>query len=332
LFSSCSSESPVLEDTPVVTNNKYKATFKIGSPSLEISESPMRSSTLYESHNIQHLEYWIYKSSSFDQLYNDGEPLEHALIAANQKEQTISVELPIGDYMVVFYAADTMVDTTNFKQRGAGSVRATNHYSQSFGKRFQFQITETNKGVSETVKLERLVGKVELVIEDLDKLPSDVQAIIPVLSGFRFVTVDPLMGVVPSFIDIARGGRNYFTESGNYSYFPIIERELFSAVTEKDPIFFYSIPSEYSRFPGISVVAADLYIQGVKDRKYHSLDARLPLLTQDPNVVFMRKVGQYKVKVNETTRYTGKIGNLDGSGMPISEKEMWDELSYEIEK
>ncbi|MEN9918815.1 MAG: hypothetical protein RL662_1251 [Bacteroidota bacterium] len=330
LFSSCSSEAPLVDDAPVTSNKLYKAVFKLGELNLQVEESNMRSSTLSEA-KIQHLEYWIHKTADINNASYYPDPLEHALISVDSMSQNITIELPVGDYTIAFLAADMKLDTTNFRKRNVDAVAPVDYKTQLFGKNLPFKITDANKGVSAVVQLERLVGKVELVIEDLNQLPNDVQAIIPVLSGLSPIMGNSLMGLVPSYSNIIYR-RFYWGEGGSKSYFPVIPRSQFATITKDNPIVFYSIPSEYPRNGSVGAFGEYLYIQGAKDDKYHYLRGDLPLMGQDPSVLFMRKVGKYNVKTNQTTRYTGKIQGASGNGISITEQQAWDEQIVQIPK
>ncbi|MEN9919117.1 MAG: hypothetical protein RL662_1553 [Bacteroidota bacterium] len=327
LLTSCSSESPV-SDIVEPNNSLRKVTFSIKGLATQANEMSLKSSSL-QGLNIQHLEYWVYKTVDVEASYLTEKPVSHAILKKEDFDKNIVLELPDNDYTVLCYAADTVVKVANVANR-TPYVEAVGIKSQMFYAKQKFSISEQNPNINATIVLRRIVGKIEIVIEDLDKLPADVKSITPVIAGRSGISGAPGMAVGPYQTNLING--DVFVGGGKV--LPTIPRSQFSSINKDNPISFYMLPSVYnSEFRPGSVSMGNLYIQGARDENFYILDMEKSLLEQEPNVLFMRRVGKFNVEANQVTRYTGKIGSLGDNGMSIIEdNSAWDELSYEVEK
>lgn len=326
LLASCSSESPV-SDVVNPNTGLRKATFTLTGIASETTEMSLKSASLEEL-NIQHLEYWVYKTEDIQSLYVSEKPVLHKVLKKEDFGKSIIIELLDNDYTIIFYATDEAVELKEGGER-TPYVRAVDVRHQMFSAKKQFVVNEQKPEVNESIHLERIIGKIELVIEDLENLPAEVKSITPVMTGYTRIMVTPVMPVSPCEINLIH--RHVFLEEKNIM--PTIPRSQFASINKDNPIEFYILPPMYNPETVSGLSAVDyMYIQGTKDENFYTLDMSRPLLEQNSQVVFMRKVGKFEVKANQIMRYTGKIGSFDGGDFEIIIDETWDEISVGIDE
>lgn len=302
-----------------------KAVFSLKNITFEPGNLVFKNTSLQDL-NIKYLEYWIYNSSDLAEEIVTAEPVLSQQIKNNDFGKNIIVELPAGDYSIFFYAADTVVE-----KQDPQKVAPTGVAHQMFSAEKSFTLNKENSVVSESISFERLVGKIELVIQDLDQLPSEVQSITPFMSGFSHLVPRSIMPVKPTYVNILK----HFVVFGFDNEFSTIPRSQFSSINEQNPITIYTLPSEWDLPPYtiISYLPGYLYIQGSKDEKFHTINTDKPWVDQEPLVSFVYKVAKYRVLADKVIRYTGKIGNLnDENAFEVILQDNWDEIDYEIDK
>jgi|GEM_PF-3992797 len=333
LFTACSSDSPAGD---IIESNTTlrKATFSIKGLTAEMSEMSLKASSL-EDMNIQHLEYWVYKTADLHIPSLIGDPVVHKVLSKDDFNKNIVLELPDDDYTIILYAADTEVSIKDLSKR-TPYVSAVDIKSQMFSTKKEFIVNEQTPEVNESLTLSRIVGRVEIVIEDLNELPSEVKSITPVVKGVTRIMVIPTMPSNPIGVDLITGGVSWsggYVYGGKENYFVTIPRSQFSSINSDNPIVIYTLPSRYSSLiqPG-SIIPNEIYLQGTTDENFYVLDMQQSLLDQNSKVVFMRSMGRYEVKANQITRYTGKIGSLGEEGFDITIDEDWDEITVGIDE
>jgi hypothetical protein len=323
---------PQVEDVITEPVQLREVRFSVAGTGLSTEQSLMKSASL-QSMNIQHLEYWVYKKVND---YSNEVPLQYAVVRVQKDDNKtdISLTLPNGDYAMFFYGSSGTLEPFDNEKRRPYSLESLDHQSQMFSSKIEFSLNDTIAEVKRAVTLERAVGRVELVIEDLDKLPAEVQSITPVLRGFLAVSWQPRALAYPTSLNLMNESvtYSYMDGKGYNKYFPTIPRSQFASINKDNPIVFYTLPTNNLNRTGGSIIWPELYIQGSKDLSVRSVNAESPMTLSDPNIVFMRKVAEFDVFKNKTTRYTGKIGGLDATSIAVDYQQEWTEIATEIGK
>lgn len=329
LFASCSSETPIIDS--IIENSQtetYKATFTLDGLTAESGAFNLRSVSLTDV-NIKYLEYWIFKTADINNItwQMNYAPVLRDTVADYNK--AITLELPKGDYTIVLFATDS--DET-ISSTSKAEVSVVGEKYQMYAAKKQFIIDDQNKTVNEKISLDRKVGKVEFIIEDLSKLPADVQSIS--ILGTSRSRISAIPGLLFSI-----GTANLAVEGTlakrNNSILTTIPRSDFSKYNKDNPISAYVYPngSVYYLDTYTPISVSDIYIQGSKDGKFYDLDMGESFTDQNSNVLFMRKVGRYSnIKANQVTRFTGKIGNLNNTDFGVEFIEEWNTLTVPSDK
>lgn len=326
LFASCSKDSPVndviVDEKPKVTS--HNVVFTINGIASQLGAFDTRSTSLPDA-GIKHLEHWLYKTEDITPDMSR-EPL-------NQSVQT-DIDAPIvvknlasGNYTIIFFATDS---DEKIKSTSQAYVDVVGGKYQMYSAKRQFVVKDENTLIREDVSLDRIIGKLEFVIEDLTSLPAEVQSITLVGTTSASTISSPVLLGKMSSVNLATGDA---LASVGSPLLTTIPRSDFAKYNKDNPISVYALPNGYNSSAGTYTTISDIYIQGCKDNNYYNLDMSAPFADENSKVVFMKKVGLYeKVKANKVTRFTGKIGNLGILDLGISFNEDWPSMRIEAEK
>lgn len=326
-FTSCSSDEYSQLDGSSPKTDKQSITFVLKGITSEITNIATRSTSVTNPDlQVQHVEYWVYKNA--EQISASDECLAHQVIIGEDIDKSIKIELTSGDYKIFFYATDQKDITV---ENTPMNINAVDYQYQMFSKTLDISVSENTTPIQEIV-LEREVGQIQLVINDLDKLPENVKSIRPFIDVAYLYSGTTFLGK-PSGLDIVDS--NHYTMYTDLEYpikttpFPILKRDDFKTINIDNPLSFYSLTST-SRTSMGNLVPGSLYIMGCTDDQEQTFDPMFSWMEQNPKIVFIRKVGTYNVKKNQITRYTGNIGSIVQGSSGIILDETWDKTVVDI--
>jgi len=344
-FISCSQIDDILTDEGNVIDEEVKAspvTFKIKGLETSYGTFDTKSTSVSLSQQLEILEYWVYKapfSSNVDDMIAN-EVLRKS-IAIDKMDDPIGLDLPEGEYKIIFHGATkkpirTMDDLT------AAGINYSHYDSQIYTFEKIFTVTK-NENINYEIELQRLVGRLEIVIDDLTSLPADIKSITPMFIGF-----DHGFGywytVYPAGYSLLDEGYSSYAHKDHYAdyniewedIYPTIPRSEFSKISKDNPIVMYVLPTKFNPI-GIyfNVKTIRLFIQGSKDELYHDVVPRFTpsLVDQHPQIAFMRQVADrsFTINSNDIVRYTGKIGQLNSNSPNLNIDFEWNEIESGID-
>lgn len=345
---SCSNEDNIL--TPQSEGELHEVAFKISNFTYETSEITTRSG-LSDS-NIKYLRYVVYNR---DPAHPD---LEKEVVQSNTLEGTdlsspIELKLKKGSYRISIFASERPIKHEKIRPH-SGSLGTFEPIEtiiieditnpNKFQGSVDFDVNDTD--ILETIELKRCVGKITLAISDLDKAPSEVKTIIPILCStektyYREGHHGPIIDSVewarlfaPSH-NILHSGATVFdgvSPDHPHLYSDIyIERSKFNSINEENPLSFYMMQNIKVNYNVIGMDPTnpptyDLYLQGSKtdkiERQYiwHPTE---PIELKNPDVVFMVRIKSgIVIKPNEQITIKGSLFK-DEQGFDIIVDKEW---------
>lgn len=312
LFASCSSDSVINE--PITNEDTlHEAVFTINSVAPQMGTVETRSTSLTDA-GIKYLEYWVFKTEEISWTMNFQPVLRASVTDYNTP---IALQLPKGDYTIIFFASDS---DEEIKSTPQATVKVVDGKYQMYSAKNQFVISDENTVIKEYISLDRINGKLEFVIEDLNTLPEEVQSISILGTSYSSIMSSPKLLAKMGSINLATG--DAIADIGA-PLLPTIPRSDFDKYNKENPISTYVIPSGTNKYASTYTFISHIYIQGSKDDKFYDLNMAGSLADQNSKVAFMRKVGYYKVEANRVTRYTGKIDNLNQANHNVSFEDEW---------
>lgn len=320
LVASCSSDDPTLDpETPAGKTHSIKFVIK----GIEVESSEIKTRSDNNELSLKYLEYWVYKANEIPNFSAPEKNILHSYIKGENLKNDISIELPEGDYKIVFYASDREDITPKENPFG---ILAVGYQYQMFSKILAFTVSQDKLTPIQEVILEREVGQVQFVIEDLSSLPANVKSIRPFLIGYYWFSGLRVLAQ-PYYLNLGNEGSVEYNIGEFDKSFPSFKKEQFS----NKSFSFYSIPSAPSATGTGHIMPGTLYLMGCTDDNLQTFDPTKPIQGQNDKIVFIRKVGEYTVTKNQITRYSGKIGPVNvGEGSVIID-DSWDEEIITVE-
>ena len=312
MFTSCSSDNDNINSDLDNATKETKQTVSLKIKTL--SSLNTRSTT--EDVQINKIIYAIYKSTDSTVAGNESLALADSLIVENNNLPNITFDLEKGKYIVVVFAssrrsADLYSASNDILGRSYVVINDTSSPNEFLGKT---AIEVGDQSIEESVQLERAVGKVEIVISDLDKLPSSIQSI-----SVRIETLSQIYQVWTTSAPWLLG----FTDEKYAIYdrkdinVPLLTRDQFSNHGVDNPICFYSLQTGNSDDSSANTTSGgDLYLYLNKTNE-KPVDAA----TVNDKVLVSKSV---KIYPNKISRFTGRITGNE-YGFSLSVKQDWDD-------
>lgn len=331
-FTACSSDDYTKLDGNNPNAKTQTVTFVLEGITSKITDIPTRT-TSPESSDLQinHLEYWIYDNANG--IPYGAEYLSHEVITGDNINKSIKIELATGKYKIFFYATD-QDDSTYKNEYGPASIYSVNYKNQMFTKTVEFSISENNTTPVQEIVLEREVGQVQFVINDLDKLPENVKSIRPFLvstywsSGTNVISYPGRLNILDGYPGVV----SYVGASKTFAPFPILKKEDFANNSIDNPLSFYSLPTSPTTSGSSTLGSGFLYLMGCSDDEIQTFDPVYDAwMGQNPKIIFIKLVGKYTVNKNQITRYTGNIALSSENIGNIIIDNTWNEKTIEIE-
>lgn len=312
LFTSCSSDDTIVNpagDDPI---KEVKQTVSLNIKTL--SSLNTRSTT--EDVQINKIIYAIYKSTDTTESGNETLQLADSIIVNDNTMPNITFDLAKGKYVVVVFASSRRSaylysSSNNILGRSYMVVNDTSSPNEFLGKA---TIEVDDQQIEQSIQLDRAVGKVEIVITDLNKLSSSVQSI-----SVRIETLSQVYQVwttaAPWLLGLTDEG--YALYNRNDIDVPILTRDQFSSHGVNNPIYFYSLQTNNSDDASANTTSGgDLYLYLNKTNEKPVGSA-----TANDKVLVSKSV---KIYPNKVSRFTG---NIIGSeyGFSISVNQDWDD-------
>lgn len=312
LFASCSSDNDNMDSGSDNGTNNVKQTV-----SLEIKTlSSLNTRSTTDNVQINKIIYALYKLT--DTTETGYETLEFAdsLIITENTIPNITFDLAEGKYKVAIFASSRrsakLYSTNNYiLGRSYVVVDDTSNPNEFLG---TTTIEVGNQPIRQSVQLDRAVGKVEIVITDLDKLPSSIQSI-----SVRIETLSQIYQVWTTTAPWLLG----FTDERYAIYdrkdinVPLLTRDQFSKHGVDNPIYFYSLQTGNSDDSSPNTTSGgDLYLYLNKTNEKPA-----GLATPNDKVLVSKSV---KIYPNKISRFTGRLMG-DEHGFSLSVNQDWDE-------
>ncbi|MEN9918816.1 MAG: hypothetical protein RL662_1252 [Bacteroidota bacterium] len=182
IFSGCSSDAPVMPSVEPEAK-LYDVTFDVSNFSTDVSD--IRSTA---NQALPHLLYRLYASTATG---GAGSVMSSGRLTNAGAIPKINLKLTSGYYVIdVFSSQDSIIELQNQGQFPSGSpiLQYWNLKNELFSGRLHFQVD--GNSLAKSMKLTRPIGRVNLKIKDLDKVPASVTHIIPVFYSRVYGIVD----------------------------------------------------------------------------------------------------------------------------------------------
>jgi len=102
----------------------------------------------------------------------------------NSDNLFIKDNLSVGNYLVYFIGSTTDVPTTGYNDNVRGQIYLNDYNSEMFCSYISFKIEDaSDAAITKDIALERVVGKVEITIEDAQNIPGDINYLYPAIQG-----------------------------------------------------------------------------------------------------------------------------------------------------
>lgn len=342
---SCSSEDNTLNSS--LDTELHEVTFNISSFSSEISDMSTKS-TLVDS-KVKYLRYVVLNK---DVTYSP--VVEEKTLEGTDLTSPLRLKLRKGNYKICFFASEKPIVSERIKASQSMLGGNTNYIDvvavkdlsnpNQFHASLDLQVADAD--IQQRVELKRPIGKITLAISDLDKAPSTVQTLIPILVLSDNNSKYGYVHIAPSYIVMNSGASTFegqaFPDTRLVYPSIYIDRSKFSTINETTPFNFYlpqttNIDYEAAPTP-FSNRRYDLYLQGVKTDKmeYQNINfiENPELLTDpefintpnllNPNIVFMTCVKKgITIKPNEQIIIKGSL--FKGNQLSVILNNTWEE-------
>lgn len=325
LFHACSSDSPVIDDTIDSTANLYDVTFDLKDFDVTTRATAAESNNKYVKYRV----YYVDSINTFNgSTYTKVRDLEfiakEGSFTPTQFDGKISFRLPKGNYTIVTFASDKPIgEYMRIREFISGNDAAYNALGvpyndltqDMFHGEIDFSVEESS--IATSISMQRPIGKINLALDDLDKIPSDVQSLVPVLCLDHYYIFNPVaisLGGVSQFL----GG--YYANMGyaiNDPYSKIaISKNQITNYNRQNPISFHLPNNQSFRFiDGIdtSEKTQNLYLIGFDQDIKTNKDAK----------IVYRKLIKRNIEViaNQSLTITGSI--LE-DGINVSVNKDWN--------
>lgn len=342
---SCSSDD--LPNTSSSSDELHEVTFNISNFTSEVSEMSTRSS-LADS-KIKYLRYVVFnRDPAHPEI--EGEVVENNTLEGSDLDSPFKLKVKKGSYRISFFASELPIRSEKVNPNGGslGSfepIEATIIEDITNPNKFHgsidFEVNNTD--IQETIKLKRSVGKITLAISDLDKAPSDVQTIIPILCVTDKNTAQPYAAYFQPSYNLMYSGASVFSgvdPDHSHLYSSIyIDKSKFSSINEENPFSFYMLQNININYSVVGMhpnapLSYDLYLQGSKTNKLerqYLIDADRPGEDiKNTDVVFMIRIKEgIVINPNEQITIKGLLFK-NNQGFDITVDREWGNNTDQI--
>jgi|GEM_PF-3312405 hypothetical protein len=267
---------------------------------------------------IKYLNYAI-----FDKNGNQDLIKEYSLILNNNKPN-IKLDLSAGEYILAMVGSDQEnVKMSNYYNNykglsiSGGSFTSENVYYDAIN------ITVSDKPLLEQINLKRIVGKIEIIINDATNIPSNTLTMYPTLMSTTLLSNWYI--VYPSSLYMSDYPQQYITEGSTILQTGGLSDEQENEICIKkedfnqmNPISLYCLPTNVIANNNISSV--DLYIQLSTSGKLKNIVS--------PFDTSMRLIASgVKVQSNKILRYTGSLRGGKNGDFNLVINDNWDGIT-----
>ncbi|MBD8349716.1 hypothetical protein [Dysgonomonas sp. HGC4] len=343
---SCSSDDNNVVGTQS-ENELREVSFNISNFSSETSEISTRSSLA--DNKIKYLRYVVFnRDPAHPEI--EGEVVESNTLEGSDLGSVFKLKIKKGSYRIAIFASELPIRSEKVNPNG-GSLGSSEPIEATiieditnpnkFHGSIDFEVSNTD--IQETVKLKRSVGKITLAISDLDKAPSDVQTIIPILCVTDKNAPQPYaMYFQPSY-NLMYNGASVFSgvdPDHSHLYSSIyIDRSKFSSINEENPFSFYMLQNININYSVVGMypsapLSYDLYLQGSRtnkiERQYLINPTRPGEDVKNTDVVFMIRIKEgIVINPNEQITIKGLLFK-NNQGFDITVDHEWGNNTNEI--
>lgn len=314
-ISACSSESsPILAEDETPNSN--------GEQNISIRFSTNDGTEIDGETVLKKVIYAVYKTD--DTIEPGYEPLvllDSLSVEANIAPN-ITFDLETGKYIIVIFAsgrasADLYFNTDDVSSALRHQSWAVINDTSSPNEFIGDTILEVGKqAINTSILLNRAVGKVEIVVTDLDQLPANIQSVSThletrlTLSGGWIPTSPYMLG----FMD-----ERYARFRPVDIKAPVITRDNFAKHGPDNPIVFYSLQTNNTAYPGSDNMWSSsgslyLYLNETTERPTTNIPINNKVLVSERN----------DIEPNQINRYTGRV-TADDKGFSLTVNDDWDD-------
>lgn len=320
---SCSVDSPILDE------NTTNPEAKLYDVTLEVSNFDVTTKSTADNSVGRYVEYKLYEGKTREFIAKEGS------FTPTDFTGEINLKLAPGTYTLVVFASDKPL-AGYFNTQHVTGGNASQYlnlgllYSDLtqdlFRGQTELSVSETN--ISQMIIMERPIARVNLALDDFDKIPSNVESL-TILTGFTPV-------------GIALSGKSQFLVGGEYSvgqdvmpYSPYMQdnRPYFKIAIPKDQIASYNSNNPFSfnilnnqnvRYMDIgqATYPDDLYLYGF-DKDVRNLP------DDEITKVVYKKLIKKDIQFVDNQSLT-ITGSLLENGVTISVNDEWDSEKNEI--
>ncbi len=314
MLSSCSKDDTnVLTETPSLIN-KQKVVLNI--TNINDANNYTRSTTEADP-TIKKVIYAVYKTGDGITSGNEELVLKDNVEVGSTPVSAISLDLQPGKYLIaVFASGRTNAEMKTYEETGKTILKNSYLNTSDLTSPTEFygttNIEVVSQSVNANVTLQRLVGKVEIVIKDLNSLPTSITSATPVMKTYTISS--NWADIAPSNMRMTNIDASIFRLSDLDQPNPFdqltLSRSLFSAHNENNPIVFYCMQTA-TNFSAENFRYSTPFL-------YIHLN---PQNGNPSNTILITP--QLKVYPNKITRFTGTIVGQNNQGFTMSVVDQW---------
>lgn len=313
LLSSCSKD-----DNNAFTETLPSDTQKVLLSIANLNEinNNLTKATSAEESAVKKVIYSVYKTGAGITAGNEEFVLIDSVSVNSTPISNISLDLQPGTYMIAVFASGRTNAKIGIIEEGGKKTLKNSYIGIGMTSPTEFygtvNVEVVKDPINATVTLQRIVGKVEIVIKDLNTVAAGITSVTPIMKTFttsnNWLDIAPMnmrmTSINASIFDLANTNPSPFDQLK-------LNRDMFSAHNENNPIVFYCLQTA-TNFSAENFKYTTPYL-------YLHLN---PTNDNPSNKILITP--KLLVYPNKITRYTGSIVGENSQGFDLSVVDEWD--------